>query len=311
MNSPTDESPRYGLHRRTYPVREVIPYINWLYFFHAWGFPPRFATIANQHACEGCRAAWLATFNEAERPKAAEAIKLYTESLRLLNELDAAGPTRATVHILPCNSRGNDLLIRLEDGSLFTLPLLRQQSGKPPYLCLADFIRPEGHGRHDTIAAFAATAGTGSEQLANANDDYRNLLLQTLADRLAEATAEMLHEEVRKYLWGYAPDEQLTPVQLHNEEFQGIRPAVGYPSLPDISINRLLSPLTRMETIGINLTENSMMRPHASVSGLMFAHPQSRYFSVGPIGEDQLADYAARRDMPVQEMRKYLQGNLS
>ena len=135
-------------------------------------------------------------------------------------------------------------------------------------------------------------------------------MVQTLADRLAEATAEKLHETVRKEIWGYAPHEQLTIRQLHNEEFQGIRPAVGYPSLPDQSVNFLLDELLGMKTIGIRLTENGMMQPHASVSGLMFAHPASRYFSVGKIDEQQLTDYAMRRGLPVEEMKRFLGANI-
>lgn len=131
-----------------------------------------------------------------------------------------------------------------------------------------------------------------------------------VVDRLAEATAEKLHEEVRKKLWGYAPDENLSIKDLHNEKYQGIRPAVGYPSLPDQSVNFLLDELLDMNQIGISLTENGMMKPHASVCGLMFAHPASRYFSIGKIGEDQLANYAARRGMSIEETKKFLATNL-
>ena len=153
----------------------------------------------------------------------------------------------------------------------------------------------------------------GAKRLAPnliAEDDYKRMLVQTLSDRLAEATAEKLHEDVRKKLWGYAPDENLSVKDLHNEKYQGIRPAVGYPSLPDQSVNFLLDELLDMKQIGISLTENGMMKPHASVCGLMFAHPASRYFSIGKIGEDQLADYAARRGMSIEETKKFLAANL-
>ena len=136
------------------------------------------------------------------------------------------------------------------------------------------------------------------------------MLVKTLAERLAEAAAEKVHEDIRKKIWGYAPDEKLTKRELLNEEYQGIRPAVGYPSLPDISVNFLLDELLDMKQIGISLTENGMMQPHASVCGLMFAHPASRYFSVGKIGTDQLTDYAKRRGVTVDVMRKYLAANL-
>ena len=137
-------------------------------------------------------------------------------------------------------------------------------------------------------------------------DDYLRLLVQTLADRLAEATVERLHEQVRRELWGYAKAERLSMAELHREHFQGIRPAVGYPSLPDVSLNFLIDELIDMQQIGIRLTESGMMMPHASVSGLMLAHPAAHYFDVGPVGEDQLQDYAQRRGMAVEEMRRFL-----
>ena len=142
------------------------------------------------------------------------------------------------------------------------------------------------------------------------NDDYKHLLIKTLGERLAEAAAEKLHEFIRKEAWGYAPDEQLSMKQLLNEDYQGIRPAVGYPSLPDISVSYLLDKLIDMKRIGIHLTENGMMQPHASVCGLMFSHPASRYFAVGKIDEEQLKDYAARRGFTAAAMRKYLSANL-
>ena len=134
--------------------------------------------------------------------------------------------------------------------------------------------------------------------------------VQLLADRLAEAAAECMHEAVRKTYWGYAPNEQLTMQQLHSEQFQGIRPAVGYPSLPDTSINFVLNELLDFHQIGIRLTESGAMRPHASVSGFMMSHPEARYFAVGTIGNDQLIDYARRRSVPIEVMRKFLISNL-
>jgi cobalamin-dependent methionine synthase I len=141
-------------------------------------------------------------------------------------------------------------------------------------------------------------------------DTYQKMMVQLLADRLAEATAERMHEEVRKNYWGYAPDEQLTMQELHIEKFQGIRPAVGYPSLPDTSLNFVIDELIGMRQIGIRLTESGAMKPHASVSGLMMAHPKARYFAIGKIGNDQLEDYARRRGLPVEVMRKFLSTNL-
>ena len=273
-----------------YRIHEVSEYINWVYFFHAWGFQPRYATIADIHGCDACRALWLARFPENERAKAAEAMQLFKEANRMLRKLDEDGHlTHALFRLMEANSEENDLWL---EGT--RLPLLRQQTTREGefYLCLADFVRPLSQGIKDQVGIFATTMDTPME-LIHSDDTYQQMLIQTLADRLAEATAERLHEQVRKKIWGYAPDENLTMKQLHNEEFQGIRPAVGYPSLPDQSINFLLDELLDMKRIGICLTENGMMMPHASVSGLMFAHPASRYFSIGPIDEEQLQNYAS------------------
>ncbi|MBQ7350565.1 MAG: 5-methyltetrahydrofolate--homocysteine methyltransferase [Bacteroides sp.] len=289
-----------------YRFHEVSEYINWIYFFHAWGFQPRYAAIANIHGCDACRALWLANFPEQERAKAAEAMQLYKEANRMLSSLDNDFQTHAVCQLMDANSEENDIWL---EGTRF--PFLRQQTAKEgePYLCLSDFIRPLSTGITDKIGLFATSIDAEVENLFP-NDSYKHLLVQTLADRLAEATAEKMHETVRKNIWGYAPDEHLSIPQLHNEEFQGIRPAVGYPSLPDQSVNFLLDELLDMKQIGIQLTENGMMRPHASVSGLMFAHPASHYFSVGKIDEQQLENYASRRGLPMHEMRKFLGANL-
>lgn len=251
---------------------------------------------------------WLTGFAEEDRPKASEAMQLFKEANRMLNELDAAYQTHGVVNIMDANADRDDLLLNSK-----RFPLLRQQTAKlkedDPFLCLSDFVRPLSSGITDKIGAFATTVDAEMERLY-AEDDYKRMLVQTLSDRLAEATAEKLHEDVRKKLWGYAPDENLSVKDLHNEKYQGIRPAVGYPSLPDQSINFLLDELLDMKQIGISLTENGMMKPHASVCGLMFAHPASRYFSIGKIGEDQLADYAARRGMSIEETKKFLAANL-
>lgn len=289
-----------------YHIHEVSEYINWIYFFHAWGFQPRYATIAQIHGCDSCRALWLANFPENERSKAAEAMQLFKEANRMLCQLDEKFYTHGLFRLLDANSEGDDLWL---EGRRF--PLLRQQTAKEgePYLCLSDFVRPLSQGIKDRIGLFATTVDATMETLC-AHDNYQQLLVQTLADRLAEATAEKMHESIRKEFWGYAPHEQLTMTQLHNEEFQGIRPAVGYPSLPDQSVNFLLDELLDMKQIGIQLTENGMMQPHASVSGLMLAHPKACYFSVGKIDEQQLESYASRRGMTIEEMRKFLGANL-
>lgn len=291
----------------TYTLAETAPYINWIYFFHAWGFQPRFATIADLHGYDSCRALWLARFPEADRAKAAEAMQLFKEAQRMLAQLEGKLRVQVLFRLCRANAEGDNLLL---DG--VTFPLLRQQTPHAdgsPYLCLSDFVRPRSSGIEDTVGVFAATVGGEAETLGD-DDPYRQLLVQTLADRLAEAATERMHLYVRRTAWGYAPDEDLPIADLFQEKFQGIRPAVGYPSLPDQSVNFLIDRLLDLSRIGIRLTENGAMHPHASVSGLMLAHPAARYFAVGCIGHDQLEDYARRRGLPLEEMKKFLAANL-
>ena len=339
-----------------YQIHEIVPYINWVYFFHAWGFPPRFAAIADIHGCDVCRATWLASFPVEDRARAAEAMQLHKEALRMLTLLDSR-LYRAHVRfgLFPCNSDGEDIIVHsdsecivhsdsecivhsaevhsdtfaggnpesqqslctMHSGTMHlkdtmhssTLSFLRQQTA--PFLCLADFIRPlNQEGITDRIGIFAASADAAIEHAFEGEDDYRHLLCQTLADRLAEAATERAHEAIRRIYWGYAAGEELSIADLHAERFRGIRPAVGYPSLPDQSLNFDLDRLIDFSAIGITLTEHGAMRPHASVSGLMLAHPDAHYFSIGRIGEDQLLDYAHRKGRTPEEMRPYLAANL-
>ena len=290
-----------------YDIHDVTEYINWLYFFHSWGFQPRFATIAQIHGCDACRASWLASFPKEDIPKAAEAMQLHKEAQRMLNALDGEFKVYAMYRLMDAYADGDDLLL---DGVRF--PLLRQQTHvreDDPYLCLSDFVRPLEQGIADTVGAFAATIDEEMEKPFE-DDDYKRMLIKTLGERLAEAAVEKMHQHIRKHVWGYAPDENLSMQQLLNEEYQGIRPAIGYPSLPDISTSHIIDELLQLKRIGIRLTENGMMQPHASVSGLMFAHPAAHYFSIGKIDQTQLVDYAERRGKSVTEMRKYLLGNL-
>ena len=291
----------------SYSIHEVAPYINWIYFFHAWGFQPKFAAIANIHGCDVCRASWLTTFEEKDRPKASEAMQLLKEANKMLNLLDEDFQVKSVFRLCKANSDGDNLIL---DDTI--LPLLRQQTRKKkddPFLCLSDFVRPLSSGILDTVGVFASSVDKNMERIYE-NDAYKHLLVQTLADRLAEAATEKMHEYVRKEAWGYAKDENLSMQELMQEKFQGIRPAVGYPSLPDQSINFILNKLLDMKEIGITLTENGAMHPHASVSGLMIAHPQAKYFAIGKIGEDQLINYSQRRGMPVEVMRKFLAANI-
>ena len=267
---------------KTYRISELTPFINWLYFYHAWGL--------------------------SGKPRE-DKEKMKQEALQMLASWEEKYHTHAIFRLFEVCSEGDDLIFFLP-GTLFRFPMLRQQHPSAPgepNLCLADFIRPLSQGIRDQIGVFCTSVdGTIIDEYSH--DDYLNMMAQTLSDRLAEATAEKLHEEVRRdrAYWGYAPDENLTIEQQHREEYQGIRPAIGYPSLPDTSANFLIDQLIDMKQAGIRLTETGMMTPHASVSGFMFAHPKSHYFELGKIGDDQLRDYARRRGVPVELMRRFL-----
>lgn len=292
-----------------YRLHEVAPYINWLYFFNAWGFPARYGNIAQVHDCTSCRAQWLASFPDDEKPKAREAMRLYDDALSLLRELDDKVQTHAIVALFEANGDGEDIVLyggKEQEVGGKRLPMLRQQHGEE-CLCWTDYLLPIDSGRRDTVGLFVTSV---DEQMVNEGDEYHRLLSQTLADRLAEATAERMHEDVRRRLWGYAKDERLTVEEMFQEKYVGRRPAVGYPSLPDQSLNFLIDQLLDMSRIGVRLTESGAMQPHASTSGLLFAHPRATHFAIGSIGDDQLRDYARRRGMPVDAMRRFLAANL-
>ena len=267
-----------------YEISEVIPYINWLYFYHAWGL--------------------------SGKPKE-EKKKMLNEALGMLESWQGKYHTHGIFRLLEANSEGDDIVL-FDSSSITRIPMLRQQKASSegePNLCLADFIRPLSQQKRDQLGLFCTTVDAEIVEQYH-QDDYLSMLAQTLCDRLAEASAEKLHEQVRKEFWGYAPDEHLTMEQSHREEYQGIRPAVGYPSMPDTSVNFILNELLGMKDVNIRLTESGMMTPHSSVSGLMFAHPKARYFELGKIGEDQLRDYAKRRGIPLELMRRFLQSSL-
>lgn len=290
-----------------YEVHDLVKYINWSYFYHAWGFPHEYASAAHVHDCAACRSSWVRGFAESEQPKAVEALNLYADAREQLGRVDNKYGVNALFMLFEANSDGDDILL-----GEHRLPMLRQQVVSPDgyCYCMSDFVRPARSGKADLVGVFATSADAEMVP-ADDKDDYVRLLLQTLADRLAEAAAEKLHEQVRKELWGYAPEEDLSVAEMHVNKFQGIRAAVGYPCMPDISLNMLLDGICRFDRIGVTLTEHGMMCPHASVSGLMISHPQSKYFSVGLITEEQVVDYALRRGMDVVQMRKFLAGNLA
>lgn len=278
--------------RKDYQIAELEPYINWLYFYHAWGL--------------------------SGKPRE-EKEKLRNEAEQMLHSWQNSYQTHALFCLFEAKSDGDDLLLHLGQ-QVLRFPMLRQQHPTvpgEPNLCLADFILPKGRkskvasplGIDNHVGVFCTTVDAAITEPYH-HDEYLGMMAQTLCDRLAEATAERLHEEVRREIWGYAPDEHLTVEQQHREEYQGIRPAIGYPSLPDTSANFIIDQLLDMKQVGIRLTETGMMTPHASVSGLMFAHPAAHYFELGKIGVDQLRDYAHRRGVPVELMRRFLQSSL-
>lgn len=265
------------IHSFSYKATELLPYIDWGYFFHAWSIKP-------------------------QQQNSAEAQQLKKDAIALLGENGSM--VRALFRLCHAQSSGDNLLL---DGT--TLPLLRQQHNRTdtPNLCLSDFVSPTA----DKVGLFA-TSVTESNIDTESDDPYKKMLSQTLADRLSEAAASCLHSNVRtqKELWGYSPDERFTPQELNSEPYPGIRPAIGYPSLPDQSVIFTIDKLLNLNSIGITLTSNGAMHPHASVCGLMFAHPASRYFSVGKISNEQLADYASRRGTTIEDIKRFLTKNI-
>jgi 5-methyltetrahydrofolate--homocysteine methyltransferase len=248
---------------------------------------------------------------------------LHRDALALLDRLVEEGrlTANAVVGFWPANSDVDDITVwcdeeRLEARAVFRT--LRQQMAKPdgrPNVALADFVAPADSGVADYIGAFAVTTGIGLDEIVAefeaANDDYSAILAKALADRLAEAFAERLHQLVRRELWGYAPDEALTNTDLIAERYQGIRPAPGYPACPDHTEKGTLFDLLEAESrAGIRLTESFAMWPGAAVSGYYLWNPDSHYFGVGRIGRDQLADYATRKGVPVDEAARWLAPNL-
>jgi 5-methyltetrahydrofolate--homocysteine methyltransferase len=287
-------------------LADLARYIDWMPFFNAWEFSGKFPDILSDPA------------------RGAAASALWKDAQRMLERLlrEHWLTARAVLGFFPAEAVGDDIAVYADAGRTRPLAMLhhlRQQKVKPggqPQLCLSDFVAPRDSGVPDFIGAFAVTAGIGIEghvaAFEAAQDDYSAILLKALADRFAEALAEMLHERVRRELWGYAPDERLSNEELIREAYRGIRPAPGYPACPDHTEKATLWKLLDAEAAaGIRLTESFAMYPAASVSGWYFSHPESRYFAVGAIGADQLADYARRKGMPVEEAKRWLAPNLA
>ena len=270
-------------------------------FFNAWEFSGRFPDI----------------LDDPVRGPAARS--LYDDARSMLRKILEEGWLRASgvIGLFPAASVGDDVLIYADENRnqvAHRLHFLREQRKKPsgkPNLCLADYVAPEDSGKRDWIGAFAVTAGLGIEthveRMEAEHDDYHAILLKALADRLAEAFAERMHERVRQEYWGYVPGEDLDNESLIREEYAGIRPAPGYPACPDHLQKETLWKLLDVEAaVGMRLTESYAMWPAASVSGFYFSHPESRYFSVGKIGRDQVGDYATRCGLGVSEVEYWL-----
>lgn len=293
-------------------LREIVPYIHWTFFFMAWRLNGKYEGIETACDCSACKAGWLQKFAFEERPKAEEALKLYKDAQEMLRRfLDEKIVTiNAMVGIFPAYADDDNIIAEFE-GQKITIPTLRQQLPSNDGFCyaLSDFIKPQD----DYVGVFANTV-LGVEAFAETfekdDDMYHSILIKTLSDRLAEATAEWLHYKVRTEIWGYAPNEKLDVNEFFKTHYLGIRPAVGYPSLPDQSIIFTLDKLIKFEDMGIMLTENGAMFPNASVSGLMFDHPKSKYFNIGKIDENQFQDYARRCGKSPEVLRKWLASNL-
>ncbi len=248
-----------------------------------------------------------------------EARKLYDDANELLDHIIKKKliKANAVIGLYPANAVGDDIEVYADenrDDMLTRFHALRQQSEKrrgQPNKALSDFVAPKETGIDDYVGGFAVTAGIGVPELVKKfeddHDDYNAILTKSLADRLAEALAELMHEKIRKQYWGYAPNEDFNNNDLIREKYTGIRPAPGYPAQPDHTEKPILFKLLNVpESTGIELTENLAMTPAASVSGLYFAHPESDYFNVGNISKDQVKDYAQRKNMTVEEVEKWL-----
>jgi len=281
-------------------LADLRNYIDWTPFFRAWELHGNYPAILTDDIV------------------GESATSLFADANAMLDKIINEKWLRAkgVAGLWPCWRDGDDVVVYCEQTEAHVrLPFLRQQIAKregKANMCLADFISRDG----DWIGGFAVTTGHGIEthlaQFKANIDDYSDIMLKALADRLAEAFAERMHEHVRKDLWGYAPDEQFTPEALNREEYRGIRPAPGYPACPDHSLKpTLFDLLDATHTTGITMTESFAMLPTAAVSGLYFGHPQSEYFGVARIGDDQVSDYAARRGLDLDRARQYLRPNLN
>jgi 5-methyltetrahydrofolate--homocysteine methyltransferase len=288
-----------------YPISELRKYIDWTFFFFVWELKGKFPDILSDEL------------------QGEEARKLYADANRMLDRMEAEKMVQANgvFGIWPANADGDDIVVyedetrRKEAGRFYEL---RQQEAKKagsPNYCLADFIAPVESGKADYFGAFAVTGGVGIEKwmkkFHDDHDDYNAILLESLADRLSEAFAELLHLQVRKEYWGYVPEENLSLEEMFHVDYQGIRPALGYPACPEHHEKANLFNMLKADEIGMSLTEHFMMRPTASVSGEFFVHPESKYFSLEKVGKDQVEDYARRKGVSVETIEQFMPSNLN
>lgn len=286
-----------------YPLDEIRPYIDWTFFFHAWKLNGKYPDILKDPV------------------KGEEAVKLLSDANKMLDRIVAEKwlTAHAAFGIYPANAQGDSVYLTTDQEARTAFHFLRNQEQKSagiPNLCLSDFIAPVGSGRQDYLGAFVVTTGLGIEshleRFMEDDDDYSAIMLKVLADRLAEAFAELLHHKVRKEYWGYAEDEDINMKDMLREKYAGIRPAPGYPACPEHSEKVTLFQLLDAEKkTAVRLTESFSMYPAASVSGFYFAHPDAQYFNVGKILPDQVEDYALRKGCSIQDIQKLLTINLA
>lgn len=299
-----------------YPLEELLPYIDWTPFFHTWELRGSYPKIFD------------------DKYVGNEAKKLFEDAQVLLKRIvdEKLLKAKAVFGFWPANAIGDDIELEIESSTLkvdeklkngkatkVRIHTLRQQAEKTdgqPYYALSDFIAPKESGIQDYFGGFAVTTGIGCDELVaefeKNFDDYNSIMVKALADRLAEAFAEKLHEIVRKEYWGYAKDEQFTNEELIKEQYEGIRPAPGYPACPEhTEKGTLFALLDAEEKIGLRITESYAMYPTAAVSGFYFSHPESRYFGLGKITKDQVEEYAIRKNMDLEEAERWLSPNLA
>jgi len=284
-------------------LKELIPYIDWTFFLFSWDLKGKYPAILEDPIV------------------GVEAKKLIQDGEKMIDWVINDGRLKAngSFGLLPAYSDTDDIVVLDNKGKeVSRFYHLRNQEVKPvgvPNLCLSDFIRPKTDDKTDYIGVFAATAGLGIDEIVKEfednDDDYNAIMVKIIADRMAEAFAEMLHQKVRTQYWGYANEDGLPMTSVLREDYQGTRPASGYPACPDHQEKTAIFKLLNAENLGIQLTENLAMTPGASVSGWYFSHPQSKYFNVGRISKDQFDDYCKRRSCDVKEAARFLPNNLN